>query len=57
MRFLLYLLRWQMSTPVLYICLWWLADVNGWLATFTANLIGGTIFYFVDRAIFRRRWR
>ena len=57
MRFLLYLLRWQMSTPVFYLCFWWLADVNGWLATFTANLIGGTIFYFVDRAIFRRRWR
>lgn len=54
-RFLLYLLRWQLSTPVLYICLWLLADVNGWIATITANLVGGTIFYFVDRQIFRRR--
>lgn len=59
MKFILYLLRWQLSTPVLYICLWWLADTNGWLATFTANLIGGSIFFWVDRWIFRhsRRYR
>lgn len=54
MRFLLYLLRWQLSTPILFICLWMLADVNGWVATITANLIGGCIFYWVDRWIMTR---
>ena len=54
MRFLLYLLRWQLSTPILFICLWFLADVNGWVATITANLIGGCIFYWIDRWIMTR---
>ena len=58
MRFLLYLIRWQLSTPVLFLCLWWLADANTWVATITANLIGGAIFYWVDKWIMRRgRWR
>jgi len=56
-KFLLYLLRWQLSTPILFVCLWWLADTSGWLATITANLIGGSIFFWVDRWIFRRRYR
>ena len=59
MKFILYLLRRQLSTPILFVCLWWLADTNGWVATVTANLIGGSIFYWVDRWIFRhsRRYR
>lgn len=49
-RFILYLLRWQLSTPIL-----WLVVRNlgtGIWATILANLIGGSIFFWVDRFIF-----
>ena len=49
-RFVLYLFRWQLSTPIL-----WLAVKNmgtGIWATVIANLIGGAIFFWVDRFIF-----
>jgi hypothetical protein len=52
-RFLLYLARWQASTPVL-----WLVVANlgaGLEATIIANLIGGSIFFWIDRFIFRNR--
>ena len=54
MKFILYLIRWQLSSPILFACLCWL-PVNGKLsATIIANLIGGCIFFFVDRLIFER---
>jgi DNA-directed RNA polymerase subunit RPC12/RpoP len=49
-KFILYLLRWQLSTPIL-----WLVVRNigaGIWATVVANLIGGAIFFWVDRFIF-----
>ena len=49
-RFGLYLLRWQLSTPIL-----WLVVRNlgaGLGSTIIANLIGGSIFFWVDRFIF-----
>ncbi len=49
-RFLLYLVRWQLSTPIL-----WLVVKNmgaGLWATVVANLIGGAIFFWVDKFIF-----
>jgi len=49
-RFILYLLRWQLSTPIL-----WLVVKNlgvGLWSTVLANLIGGAIFFWVDRFIF-----
>jgi hypothetical protein len=49
-RFILYLIRWQLSTPIL-----WLVVRNlgaGFGATVIANLIGGAIFFWVDRFIF-----
>lgn len=51
-RFLLYLLRWQLSSPMLALCLWVLDPLGVILATVIANLIGGCIFYFVDKYIF-----
>jgi hypothetical protein len=51
-RFVLYLLRWQLSSPILALCLWWLGGLGVVAATIIANLIGGIIFYFVDRRIF-----
>jgi len=49
-KFILYLIRWQLSTPIL-----WLAVKNlgvGIWSTVIANLIGGAIFFWVDRFIF-----
>ena len=49
-RFILYLIRWQMSTPIL-----WLAVRNlgtGIWSTVIANLVGGSIFFWIDRFIF-----
>lgn len=50
MRFILYLLRWQLSTPVL----WVVIHICGasLAATVLANMIGGGLFYFIDRYLF-----
>jgi len=53
-RFLLYLLRWQASSPVLYVCMFLLADYGIGKATIIANLIGGAIFFWADRCIFTK---
>jgi hypothetical protein len=53
-KFLFYLLRWQMSTPVLWLVVRSLGP--GLEATVLANLIGGSIFFWVDRLIFRNRF-
>ena len=49
-RFTLYLIRWQLSTPILWLVVRHMgASLN---ATIIANLIGGAIFFWVDRFIF-----
>lgn len=53
MRFVAYLIRWQLSTPVLALCMWLMGGLDIILATVVANLIGGCMFYFVDKKIFR----
>lgn len=53
MRFLLYILRWECSSPLLALCLIWLEPVGAVWATIIANLIGGIIFFWVDRVIFK----
>jgi hypothetical protein len=54
-RYILYLVRWQLSTPVLACC-WLYFDRLGTLwATVLANLIGGLLFFWVDRFIFSGR--
>ena len=52
-RFLLYILRWECSSPILALCLIWLEPVGAVWATVIANLIGGIIFFWVDRVIFK----
>lgn len=52
-KYALYLLRWQLSTPILALVLWLLADCGTIAATIVANLIGGALFFFVDRWIFK----
>jgi hypothetical protein len=49
-RFLLYLIRWQLSTPILWLVVKQLG-VGIW-STIIANFIGGAIFFWVDRFIF-----
>ena len=51
-RYSLYLFRWQLSTPILSLVLAWLNDFNITFATIMANLIGGLIFFWVDKFIF-----
>lgn len=61
-RYALYLVRWQLSTPLLAPIV---AIVKGssspfgtaedWIAATVANLIGGLIFFWVDSYIFRAR--
>lgn len=52
-QYALYLLRWQLSTPILAVCLVWLGGLGELPATIIANLIGGLIFFWVDKLIFR----
>ncbi len=51
-KFFLYLIRWQLSSPILAVCLMWMGDWNVAIATIVANLIGGCIFFWVDKWIF-----
>lgn len=61
-RFLLYLLRWQLSTitltPVVAYfkhspSMW--GTKEDWIAVIVGNLIGGCIFFWVDRFIFKSK--
>lgn len=53
-RFLLYLLRWQLSGIVLYPTLLVMADFNTFTATVVANLVGGCLFFLPDKYIFTK---
>lgn len=53
-KFILYLIRWQLSTPILALCLRCL-NFSTVTNTIIANLIGGAIFFFVDRKIFKNK--
>ena len=50
-RFILYLARWQMSTPILAPVMLFF-PTNFWIGAMVANFIGACIFFFVDRMIF-----
>lgn len=49
-RFVLYLFRWQLSTPILWPVVNLLGAGMG--SVVVANLIGGSIFFWVDKFIF-----
>lgn len=51
-KYLLYLIRWQLSTPILFLVLY-LLHTNELLETIIANLVGGLIFFWVDKKIFK----
>lgn len=53
MRFLVYLGRWQLSTPILAgVC--WALPWGYWAEAVAANLVGGCLFYAVDKRIFSK---
>lgn len=56
-QYLIYLLRWQLSTPVLSSVLWLMKDYNPVWATIIANIVGGLIFFWIDRIIFKQKER
>lgn len=49
-KLILYLVRWQLSTPILYLAVKQLGV--GIASTIVANLIGGLIFFWIDKYIF-----
>jgi hypothetical protein len=49
-RFIFYLIRWQLSTPILWLIVKQMG-VGIW-STVVANLIGGMIFFWIDKFIF-----
>jgi hypothetical protein len=57
-RYLLYLFRWQCSTPILapIIAVFSHSPIWGtresWIGAIVANLVGGLIFFWIDRFIF-----
>jgi hypothetical protein len=51
-QYVVYLIRWQLSTPILAVALVIMAKMNKLAATVAANLIGGLIFFWVDKFIF-----
>ena len=50
-RYLLYMIRWQLSTPILALVLSLLHNANPWIGAMIANFIGAMIFIHVDRLI------
>lgn len=54
-KYALYLLRWQCSTPILAVVLILMSNFNPTIATVVANFIGGLIFFWIDKFIFRTR--
>ena len=53
-KYVLYLLRWQLSIPILALILY-ILKTNVILETIIANLVGGLIFFWVDYKIFERK--
>ena len=55
-KYLLYLIRWQLSTPILYIFISLFNDYLGYFLTaILSNFIGGLLFFWIDRFIFIKK--
>jgi hypothetical protein len=56
-KFLLYATRWQLSTPILWLCVVKLSPyMSSLYTTIIANFIGACIFIYVDKLIFRSKY-
>lgn len=54
-RYSVYLIRWQLSTPILAWCIVVFSGLGATWATIIANLIGGLIFFWIDSFIFKSK--
>jgi len=56
-QYMMYLIRWQLSTPILAVVLIVMGKfgIGATIATIVANFIGGLIFYWIDKFIFRKK--
>lgn len=55
-QYLLYLIRWQLSTPIIAIVLYMFkVGTSPVIPTIVANFIGGLIFFWVDKLIFKEK--
>ena len=56
-QYFLYLVRWQLSTPILAIVISLFPGTGGtqWIPSIVANLVGGLIFFWVDKLIFKEK--
>ncbi len=54
-KFILYLLRWQLSTPILAVVIAIFISYGVTIATVIANFVGGCIFFWIDKMIFKRK--
>ena len=54
LRLFTYLIRWQLSTPILAAVTYYLIDYGTIISAIIANLIGGLIFYKIDKRIFKQ---
>ena len=54
-RFVLYLIKWQCGTPVIYLCMTGLPVQSNIIKTILANVIGAFIFYPIDMALFTKK--
>ena len=54
LKYFFYLIRWQLSTPILALILY-VFNFNVLVETILANFIGGLIFFWVDKFIFKDR--
>ena len=56
-KYFIYLLRWQLSTPILAVVMSVMTNMNKWSASIIANLIGGLVFFWVDMLIFKKSYK
>lgn len=52
--FLIYLLRWQLSTPILALCVGLFSEYGNLTSTIIANFIGAFFFFWIDKWIFKK---
>lgn len=55
-KYVLYLIRWQLSTPIIALVISLLSNANTIVATIVANLIGGLLFFWIDKLIFKKKY-
>jgi len=54
-RFILYVLRWECSTPVLWVVMELMTNWPAWKVAIIANFMGACIFFKLDKWIFKKK--